>query len=61
MIFSESAGFSLAAGKHRSRECTLWDGGNEEKCGTHPDGGHAADGNQSPEPVGRADAQTDGR
>lgn len=51
----------LAAGKHRPGERALWDGGNEEKRRPHPDGRHAGDGNQPPQPVSRADAQADGR
>lgn len=51
----------LTAGELHPGECALWDGGNEENCGTHPDSCHAGDGNQPPQPISRADPQTDRR
>lgn len=35
----------FTAGKLHPGECALWDGGNEENCGSHPDSCHAWDGN----------------
>lgn len=51
----------LTAGELHPGECALRDGGNEKKCGAHPDSCHAGNGNQSPQPVGGADPQTDRR
>lgn len=58
--YEPTALVSPAAGKHRPGERSLWDGGNEEKRGPHPDGRHAGDGDQPPQSVGRADAQANG-
>lgn len=50
-----------AAGELHPRERALRDGGNKENCSAHPDSCHAGDGNQSAEPISRADPQTDRR
>lgn len=51
--------FFFIAGELHPRECALWDGGNEENCGPHPDSCHAGDGNQPPQPISGADSKTD--
>lgn len=50
-----------AAGELHPGERALRDGGNEENRGAHPDSCHAGDGNQSPQPVSRADSETNAR
>lgn len=59
--YSQSLLVLLTAGELHPRECALWDGRNEENCGTHPDSCHAGDGNQPPQPISWADPQTDRR
>lgn len=61
IIFLGVCLFSYTAGDLHPRKCTLWDGGNEEKCSTHPHSCHAGDGNQPPQPISRANPQTDRR
>lgn len=48
------------AGKLHPGECTFWRGRNKEVNSAHSDCRHAGDGNQPPQPIGRADSQTDG-
>lgn len=50
--------FVLTVGKLHPGECTLRCGGNKEVNSPHPDGRHAGDGKQPPQPISRADSQT---